>query len=890
MDEIQNITKNSYLVIDGNSILNRAFYGIMARMTGKNNEPTNAVYGFLNIYYMITEKFNPKYVTVTFDLKAPTFRHLMYKEYKGQRKPMPEDLKAQLPLIKEVLRAMNVHILEKEGYEADDVIGTIANYNSKQEIFTYILTGDRDSFQLIGDYTNIVMPHSKAGKTTYEVIDKEALFEKYGIIPKEVIEVKALMGDASDNIPGVPGIGEKTGYSLIQKYHNIEYIYDNFDDVELKPKQRENMANGKESAFMSKELATINIEVPLDDYNLEHALVEKPNLEALAEVFDRLKFAKFAKKYDFSSVAKEETNALYTLKEDIEIVDVKSKKDLEQMFNSKEVYFDLDTENRNICFYVKNLNKIFILKDYTSSLALLKDFATSDIKKYGYKVKDALNVFIRECGVNSYDLNGFDYDIDLAYYLVSENNKSASLEEIALELLGIELYDSKEDKQISMFDSLEPKDLTKEYMRKMQVIEMLSNKTYELIKETKQEDVLNKIEMPLTLVLADMESNGVYIDLEKLDEFDKEITERITYLEQAIYSLAEEEFNINSPQQLGRILFEKLNLPAVKKTKTGFSTDKEVLEQIEDHHDIVKLILEYRTLAKLKSTYVEGLRPLIKEDGRLHTTYMQSLTQTGRLSSVEPNLQNIPARGEIGKNIRKFFVAEKDNVILDADYSQIELRVLAHMSNDTTMINAFNDGIDVHSVTASQVFNTPLEEVTDVQRRNAKAVNFGIVYGISAFGLSRNIKVSPKEAKEYIDSYLEKYHSIHEYMENAIKDAKEHGESRTLFGRTRKIPELKAKNKNIVAFGERVAMNSPIQGTAADIIKIAMVNIFKRFKEENIKSKMLLQVHDELLFEVTKDEIDKVKEIVEYEMENVIDLKVKLIAEPNIAKSWFDAK
>ncbi len=890
MDEIQNVNNNAYLIIDGNSILNRAYYGIMARMTGKNNEPTNAVYGFLNIYYMILEKFMPKYVTVTFDLKAPTFRHKMYNEYKAQRKPMPEDLKAQMPLIKEVLKAMNVHILELEGYEADDIIGTVSKLNEENNIFTYILTGDRDSFQLISDNTNIIMPHSKAGKTTYEIVDKNALFEKYGIVPLEVIEVKALMGDASDNIPGVPGIGEKTGYSLIQKYHNIDYIYNNFEQIELKPKQRENIGNNKEIAYMSKELATIYRKVPIE-YSLEKALEEKPNLESLLKIFEQLKFNKFAKRYDFSAV-KEQNKAVEQIDFNANIRLIDSKEDIERLYD-KEIYFYLDIEDKNAIFYTNENNTIYILKDYTSSLAkdILKDFAKKDVKKYGFKVKDVLNVFIRKLGVSSYELQGFDFDVDLAYYLVSDNNKSAKLFEIAKEILDLDIEEEKQEGQMSLFGDLEEdKNKDNEYIKILKVIYMLTKKLKEMLKEEDVEKVFNEIEMPLTLVLADMESNGIYIDLKELDIQNEEITKRISTLEEKIYDLAGEKFNLNSPKQLGEILFNKLKLDTVKKTKTGYSTDKEVLEQIENEHDIVKYILEYRTLSKLKGTYIDGLKPLIKEDGRLHTTFMQSLTQTGRLSSVEPNLQNIPTRGEEGKNIRKFFVAEGDNLILDADYSQIELRVLAHMANDATMINAFNSNIDVHSVTASQVFNVPLEEVTDLQRRQAKAVNFGIVYGISAYGLSKNISVSPKEAKIYIDNYLEKYHDIQKYMEDAKVSAEKLGFSKTLFGRKRKIPEIFSSNKNIKQFGQRVAMNSPIQGTAADIIKIAMINIFKRFKEENIKSKMLIQVHDELLFEVKKNELDKVKEIVEHEMENVISLSVKLIAKPSVATSWYDAK
>ena len=912
-----------FLIIDGNSIMNRAYYGLMnMRMTSSIlNIHTNALYAFLNIYWMTLDRFKPDYVAVSFDLKAPTFRHEMYKEYKGTRHAMPEELKEQMPVIKKILMAMNVPIIELEGYEADDILGTISNTNEKNNVYTYILTGDRDSFQLISSLTAVVMPSNKPGKTEYTVFDPQKLKEKYGIEPYQVIEVKSLMGDASDNIPGVKGVGEKTAYSLIQNYGNIEYIYNNIDNIELKPKVKEKLLLDKDMANLSHTLATIDINVPIKvDY--DKAKLTEVNKEELYKLFKDLEFNKFLSKYDFSDISIEEENKTSnepkidtSIKDIITIDNVnydKYKFVLEQMFKNGKISYIFNISSKNFTSSININDKDFIAiynhKDDTiyvinidslgndSLTYILKTFSTSSCKKIGYNIKqDLLYLFNNKISDN---IQGFDYDLMIAYYLLNSNNSHNSISNVLNDLFNItlNLNYKKEAVQISFFDSID--NSKKEFLddnEKNIICSYLKGiyLSYDVIikklEEVNMLSLFNDIEMPLAETLASMENVGMYIDKEKLKEFDIEITQKLNDLENTIYTLAGENFNINSTQQLGKVLFEKLELPVVKKTKTGYSTDKDVLEKLEEYHDIIPKLLEYRQLNKLKTTYVDSLKEKIDEDGRIHTTFMQTVTTTGRLSSVEPNLQNIPIRLQIGKKIRSFFVGQNNNSIMDADYSQIELRVLADVANDSVMINSFNEGIDIHKTTASQVFDVPLNEVTDEMRSHAKAVNFGIVYGISGFGLAKNIGTSRKKATEYIEKYLNKYPGIHEFMNNIVKEATENGYVSTLFNRRRYIPELREKNKNIVEFGKRIAMNTPIQGTAADIIKIAMNRIYKALKDNNLKSKLIMQVHDELIIEVIPDEEDKVKSIMKKEMENVVSLKVPLTIDLNVGKSWYDA-
>lgn len=916
-----------FLIIDGNSIMNRAFYGLSVNMTSTYaGIHTNALYGFLNIYWMMLDKINPDYIAVSFDLSKPTFRHKMYDEYKGTRKGMPDELREQMPVIKDVLNAMNIPILEIEGYEADDVLGTVANVNTKNGIFTYILTGDKDSLQLISDMTSIVIPTTRFGKTEYTIYTPEVLMEKQGIEPYQVVHIKSLMGDSSDNIPGVKGIGEKTAYSLIGKYTTLDNIYENIDNLEVTAKIKEKLLNDKKMAFLSKELATININSPVEiDY--ERAKKSEVNIIELYTLFKKLEFNKFMSKYDFSNVEGnvDITNEVGDTNIDLSVKNmyIIDKNNIEEnlneiinILNNEKVSYLLNTNvngfipniylnDKNIfalydsnkdSVYVLNIDSIKLINDMYEDI--LNKFVSSDTLKLGYNIKQDLLYFFNN-GLSN--LNNFKYDVMIAYYLFDSVKSNYLIDYILYELYNVQIDKNinigNVEKQISFFE--EENETKKEFLNDIELKNIATYlkgiyKSYNIVQDKLQKlkmlDLFNDIEMPLTETLANMEHVGMHIDIDKLNEFDIEISTNLDRLEKEIYEISGEVFNINSTQQLGTILFEKLNLPAKKKTKTGYSTDKNVLEELEEYHPIISKILEYRQISKLKSTYVDGLRDKISEDSRIHTTFMQTVTSTGRLSSIEPNLQNIPIRLELGSKIRTFFDAENNNVIIDADYSQIELRVLSHVANDETMIDAFKHNIDIHKVTASQVFNVPIEEVTSTMRSHAKAVNFGIVYGISEFGLAKNINVSIHEAKKYIENYLTKYNGINSFMENIVKEATEKGYVTTLFGRRRYIPELKQKNKNIIQFGKRVAMNTPIQGTAADIIKLAMNDIYFKLKEKKLKSKLIMQVHDELLIEAVPEEVEIVKNIMITSMENVTKLDVPLNIDLNVGKTWYEAK
>ena len=909
-----------FLIIDGNSIMNRAFYGISSRtMMTADGMATNAVYGFLNIYWMIENMITPDYTAVSFDLRAPTFRHLLYSEYKGTRKGMPDELRPQMVVIKEVLNAMNVPIIELETFEADDVLGTVAKIDESNDIFTYILTGDKDSFQLISDKTSVIIPTTRMGKTDYTIYTPEVLKEKLNIDPYQIVDIKSLMGDSSDNIPGVKGIGEKTAYTLIDKYKTLEEIYENIDTLEASDKIKEKLVSDKEMAILSYKLATIDKDVPIVvDY--DKCIKSDVNFEDLYKIFKRLNFNKFLTKFDFSSVNVNDsidTNNIFndvtaeiTKLSTVTYIDSSNLNILDTVLSKKSISYYL-----NICNveYITNIlkldkdflaiycdNNIYIVKldNNEFKLEILNRFAKSSCKKYGYNIKQDLR-YLFDLGIEAVD--NFVFDIMIAYYLMDSNKSTYLIENIIGELFSISFKDDEiKVMQMSLFE--EPSDEVKEetnYLSENNIYNLniylkAVHYSYDIvidkIKKLDMLDLFENIEMPLVETLANMEHTGMYIDLAKLNIFDEEIKEKIAILETSIYAQATVEFNINSPKQLGEILFEKLHLPSARKNKTGYSTDKEVLEELEDKHEIIPMILGYRQLAKLKSTYVDGLSSKIASDGRIHTTFMQTVASTGRLSSTEPNLQNIPIRLELGSKIRSFFIGENDNMLIDSDYSQIELRVLADMSNDETMINAFKSGEDIHKVTASQVFGVPLEEVTHTMRSNAKAVNFGIVYGISEFGLARNINISRVEAGVYIKNYLDKYYGVRTFMDNTIKEAKEKGYVSTLYGRRRYIHEITSSNKNIVKFGERIAMNTPVQGTAADIIKIAMNIIYKKLKEINLKSRLIMQVHDELIIEVNKDEIEIVTHIMRDAMENVTTLKVPLNVDLHIAKNWYDAK
>lgn len=862
------------LILDSNSILNRAFYGVRY-LSAKDGTPTNAIYGFLNILLKLIKEQEPDYICAAFDVKAPTFRHKQYEGYKAQRKPMPEGLAAQMPLAKDVLRAMGVTILEKEGYEADDIIGTVARLCEESEISCFIATGDKDDLQLASDKTKVILTVTKSGYNETIIYDDKAVKEKYHVTPTEFIDVKALMGDPSDNIPGVKGVGEKTAMSLIEKHHSIEYIYENIDDIGLKGAMLQKMKDGKEMAFMSKELATINRNTPIE-FNAEECVFDDfENNGELYEILKRLELNSIIKKLDLSGGDNVKEN------EDI-FKDFSYQVGDKNMISGDKVTVVLDFDGDNISSAAVGAgNNAVVLNEQDDIKELLED---DSIAKVMFDVKEAI---VKLNG--RIDIKNIADDTAIAAYLVDPAKNEYTIEKLASEYFGT-VIEKPEVKQLSLLDDVETD--RSEYLAKCAVaLGVLNERIGDKIKENGQEKLYQEVELPLVTVLAHLEINGFLVDDNQLKEFADKLGEKIDALTNEIYMLAGEEFNINSPKQLGVILFEKLELKPVKKTKTGYATNADVLEKLRDKHPIVNFIMEYRQLAKLKSTYCDGLRAVVNPNThRIHSVFTQTVTVTGRLSSTEPNLQNIPTRTELGREIRKMFVAKDGYVLVDADYSQIELRVLAHIANDETMINAFRNNEDIHAVTASQVLGIPLEDVTKEQRSSAKAVNFGIVYGIGEFSLAQDLHISVKEAKAYIESYLEKYHGVRNYMESIKEQAKKDGYVKTMLNRIRYIPELKSPNYNIRQFGERVALNTPIQGTAADIIKLAMVRVDNRLINEGLKSKLILQVHDELIVEAHKDEVDKVKQILSEEMQNAMELNVPLKVDMSTGHSWYDAK
>ena len=862
------------LILDSNSILNRAFYGVRY-LSAKDGTPTNAIYGFLNILLKLIKEQEPDYICAAFDVKAPTFRHKQYEGYKAQRKPMPEGLAAQMPLAKDVLRAMGVTILEKEGYEADDIIGTVARLCEESEISCFIATGDKDDLQLASDKTKVILTVTKSGYNETIIYDDKAVKEKYHVTPTEFIDVKALMGDPSDNIPGVKGVGEKTAMSLIEKHHSIEYIYENIDDIGLKGTMLQKMKDGREMAFMSKELATINRNTPIE-FNAEKCVFDGfENNGELYEILKRLELNSIIKKLDLSGGDNVKEN------EDI-FKDFSYQVGDKNMISGDKVTVVLDFDGDNISSAAVGAgNNAVVLNEQDDIKELLED---DSIAKVMFDVKEAIVKL--NCRI---DIKNIADDTAIAAYLVDPAKNEYTIEKLASEYFGT-VIEKPEVKQLSLLDDVETD--RSEYLAKCAVaLGVLNERIGDKIKENGQEKLYQEVELPLVTVLAHLEINGFLVDDHQLKEFADKLGEKIDALTNEIYMLAGEEFNINSPKQLGVILFEKLELKTVKKTKTGYATNADVLEKLRDKHPIVNFIMEYRQLAKLKSTYCDGLRAVVNPNThRIHSVFTQTVTVTGRLSSTEPNLQNIPTRTELGREIRKMFVAKEGYVLVDADYSQIELRVLAHIANDETMINAFRNNEDIHAVTASQVLGIPLEDVTKEQRSSAKAVNFGIVYGIGEFSLAQDLHISVKEAKAYIESYLEKYHGVRNYMESIKEQAKKDGYVKTMLNRIRYIPELKSPNYNIRQFGERVALNTPIQGTAADIIKLAMVRVDNRLINEGLKSKLILQVHDELIVEAHKDEVDKVKQILSEEMQSAMELNVPLKVDMSTGHSWYDAK
>ena len=894
------------VLVDGNSILNRAFYGIMGSkmLTTKDGTPTNAVYGFLAILFKIIDDIKPEFLVVAFDKKGPTKRHKMYDGYKANRKGMPDELACQMPIIKDVLRAMNIDIIEKEGYEGDDILGTLSVFGESQGLEVTILSGDRDTFQLATDKVTIRIPRTKMGKTEEEDFNREKVKEVYGIEPKQLIEVKGLQGDTSDNIPGVPGIGEKTALKLIQEYSSIENLYSEIEKgqaPDVKGKTRERIIENKDLAILSKELGTIDVNSPIEE-NLEEFKLEEWNNEEVLKLFKELNFNRYIERFHLTegiSEEPEEQEEKFEIKE-ISIEELKSKINQELFYKFSTIEENKDEyiiKNKidKVYAYFKDENTVYFSNILGKENILKEIFEDGNIKKYGYKTSTDY-LLLKQLGITT---KGIVYDAEIAVYDLDPSNMKYKMEDVAYQYLdfSIEEYIKglgiKKEEQINLF---EENSKSNEYENTLNalnayLIQKLYEKTIKEIKNLNEMDLFNNIEMPLVEVLAEMQYEGIKIEKDKLESFGVELKQNIDELTKEIYDLSGQEFNINSTKQLGEILFEKLKLPVVKKTKTGYSTDVDVLEKLKSEHPIIEKILEYRSLTKLNSTYVEGLKPYInKVTGRIHSYFHQTITATGRISSTEPNLQNIPTRIELGKRLRKAFVPKEGYVFIDADYSQIELRVLAHISQDENMINAFKHDEDIHKQAASNVFNVPIEEVTKEQRSHAKAVNFGIVYGISDFGLGEQIGVSRKKAKDYINQYLEKYSGIKKFMDDIVEKAKEQGYVETLFNRRRYIPELKSKNFNIRQFGSRVAMNTPIQGTAADIMKIAMINVYKKLKEEKLESKLILQIHDELLIEAKEDEKERVKNILQSCMENAIKLDVPLKAEVSEAYNWYELK
>lgn len=880
---------NKLLLIDGNSIINRAFYGIMGSkmLMTEDGTYTNAVYGFLSILFKELDDIKPEYLVVAFDLKAPTHRHKMYDKYKANRHGMPEELAMQMPILKETLKAMNVCIIEKEGYEADDILGTLAKWGQKEELEVTVLTGDRDSFQLIDKNIKVRIPRTKMGKTETEDYTVEKIEEEYGLEPLDLIEVKGLMGDTSDNIPGVPGVGEKTALNLIKQYKSIDEVYNHID--EQKGKLKEKLSENKDLAYLSRTLGTIDINAPIEK-DLGAFQVEEWNKPEVLEIFKKLKFNRFINRFALQEnigATSFSDSQINTEIEHEKIVDKTKLAELKQEIQENKVIYYYLTEEKFIIYSPKT-NKCFSIENIQDFKDIFED---KNILKCSYKQKEEF-IILWNKGIEAKNLM---FDIAIAGYILNSNINKYTIEYLANEYINFDIaeYLSNTEKtgveQITLFDKAEEPKEDKTYIYAYTIYKLYNVLTQKM-EEAGSIDLFNKIEMPLTEVLASMQYEGIYIDKQELLDFGKELQEKIDILTQEIYELTGEEFNINSTKQLGEILFEKLKLTAKKKTKTGYSTDVDVLEKIKYEHPVIEKILEYRQLQKLNSTYVEGLIPYIDETGRIHSKFHQTVTTTGRISSTDPNLQNIPTRMELGRKLRKVFKPEQGYIFVDADYSQIELRVLAHISKDKNMIEAFCNNEDIHAQAASKVFNIPLEEVTKEERTKAKAVNFGIVYGISEFGLGEQLGVSRKKAKEYIEQYLDKYSGIKEFMTNIVEETKEKGYVETLYHRRRYVPELKSNNYMVRQFGGRVAMNTPIQGTAADIMKIAMINVYNKLKENNLKSKLIVQVHDEILVETLESEKEQVKQIVKEEMENVIKLKVPLLAEVEEGYNWYEAK
>ncbi len=869
------------LIIDGNSILNRAYYGIRM-LNAPDGTPTNGVYGFLNILFKYLEEEMPEYLCVAFDVKEKTFRHKMYDLYKAQRKPAPEDFLVQLPLMKEVLGAMNCLCLELPGYEADDIIGTVSKMCEEKGIECSVLTGDKDDLQLASDLTKINLVITRMGSTATTVFGSDEVLEKYSVTPKEFIDVKALMGDSSDNIPGVKGIGEKTAFSLIEKYKSLDNIYEQIETIEVTPSVRKKLEEGKADAYLSRTLSEIDRNVPID-FDFECAKLQEYNSEELAKLFVRLNFKSFLNKLNL----KAEKTEPVTFDGRCKKISCAQGREIfstltlaaYRLYKNNDVFDMALSDGSKEFYYIENID------DNT----LKAFFENANIKKIGFDAKDDI-LCLKSRNI---DFNNLNFDVAVAAYILEPTRSTYDISGLGFDFLGFSPENNQNEDENGQFclDFGETENSSDTSAEELFIICELKKLFDSKLEEYGQTGLYYEVELPLVEVLADMQHTGVFVDKSALMEFGDRLKNNIIELENRIYEYAGKKFNINSPKQLGEILFDELGLPHGKKTKTGYSTNADVLKKLVGVHPVIEDILDYRGLAKLQSTYVDGLIPVISEkSGRIHSNFKQTVTATGRISSTEPNLQNIPVRTARGREMRKMFVAEGNRVLIDADYSQIELRVLAHIADDQNMKNAFISGVDIHTQTASQVFKMPIDEVSSTMRTAAKAVNFGIVYGIGEFSLAQDLKISMKEAKQYIESYLTTYPSIKKYMEDIVQEGKTLGYVKTLLDRRRYIPELRASNKITQSFGERIAMNAPVQGTAADIIKIAMVNVYKRLKSEGLKSKLILQIHDELIVEAEPDEEVYAKNILLEEMENAMKLSIPLKVDCNVGKTWFDTK
>ena len=866
------------VLIDGHSILNRAFYGL-PDLTNAEGLHTNAIYGFLTIMFKLLEEEKPEYLTVAFDVHAPTFRHKMYAEYKGTRKPMADELRQQVPVIKEVLHAMGVKTIECAGLEADDLIGTLSNRCENEGMEVTVISGDRDLLQLATEHVKIRIPKTKQGKTEIEDYYAKDVEERYQVTPKEFIDLKALMGDTADNIPGVPSIGEKTATKIITQYHSIEEAHEHVDELKP-PRASKALSEHWDLAVLSKKLATINVKADFP-YELFEAKLGNLYTEEAYIFFQKLEFKNLLSRFDVSAPAnkvedgfkiiasKSEAEKVFVQAEEASTIGAVIFKDLE---NVLPLFADqAGLGGIGLCFSKEESYCIKVEKDITGEWLLKKlaDVAEKAETYAMFHLKESMEQVTIRNQANC-------FDISVAAYLLNPLKNNYTWEDVAREHLGL-MIDEKIDQDM--------KACYESYVNYASV-EVLRQK----LRDTKMDTLFRDIEMPLVFTLFDMEQNGIRVEADALKQYGDQLAGKIAELEKEIYEEAGETFNINSPKQLGVVLFENMKLPGGRKTKTGYSTAADVLEKLAPEHPVVAKILEYRQYTKLKSTYADGLANYIQDDGRIHGKFNQTITATGRISSTEPNLQNIPVRMELGRLIRKVFVPKEGCVFVDADYSQIELRILAHCSGDEQLIQAYREARDIHRMTASQVFHVPFDEVTDLQRRNAKAVNFGIVYGISSFGLSQDLSITRKEAARYIEHYFETYPGIKTFLDQCVADAKEKGYAVTLFGRRRPVPELKSSNFMQRSFGERVAMNAPIQGTAADIIKIAMIRVSDEMKKQNMKSRMILQVHDELLIEAAEEEVDEVKKILKEEMEHAASLSVPLLADMHTGKNWYEAK